>query len=147
MSSLKEEIVLNIEEIIKILPHRYPMLLVDRILEIGEDSVTGLKNVTVNEDFFNGHFPVEKVMPGVLIIESIAQTAAVFAMKLYPELKSVYFMSIKEAKFRKKVVPGDTLIHKLQTIKRKSKTWVFKGQSYVDGALVCEVEIMAMLVE
>lgn len=145
---------MKIEEIIKLLPHRYPMLLVDRVLDFKvNESIKTLKNVSINEEFFVGHFPNEPIMPGVLIIESIAQSCGILTMKSFMEQnpgvdisgKSVYFMSIDSAKFRKKVVPGDALIHEIKITRNKGKICKFSAQSFVDGEIACEVEIMAMI--
>ena len=142
---------LSLDEIKKCLPHRYPMLLVDKIENyvIGESAI-GVKNVTANEPFFQGHFPAKEIMPGVLIIEAMGQTAGVLVCKTMNFEKSgdlVYFMSIENAKFRKLVVPGDVL--KLHVTKERSrgKVWRFKGEAYVDGSLVAEAIFSAMIVE
>ncbi len=146
--------VIKIEEIIKLLPHRYPMLLVDRVLEFTvNESIKALKNVTMNEEFFTGHFPNEPIMPGVLIIESIAQSCAILAIKTFQAEhpnedvsgKSVYFMSIDNAKFRRKVVPGDTLIHNIKITKNKRRICKFSATSFVGDEIACEADIMAMI--
>lgn len=142
---------LDVREIQEILPHRYPFLLVDRILEleIGK-RVVGLKNVTVNEGFFQGHFPGEPIMPGVLIIEAMAQVAAVLAVKSHENTldirrKLIYFTSIDRAKFRKPVLPGDQLRLELEVIQSKPPYWRLKGLALVEGKKVCEAELMAMV--
>jgi 3-hydroxyacyl-[acyl-carrier-protein] dehydratase len=143
---------INIEEIMSLLPHRYPFILIDRItdLQIGK-SIEAVKNVTINENFFQGHFPSKPIMPGVLIIESMAQAAGVLGIKtmqsINPDAKNfmVYFMSIEEAKFRKFVTPGDTLIHKIEVIKQRSKMFKLSCLSYVQNEVVAEATISAML--
>ena len=138
---------LGIKEIQEILPHRYPMLLVDKIesLEPGVKAV-GYKNVTMNEQFFQGHFPQEPVMPGVLIIEALAQTGAV-AMLSLDEFKGKigYFAGIDRAKFRKKVVPGDTLRLEVEIIRRKGPVGIGKAVAYVDGKKAAEAELTFMI--
>ena len=139
---------LDSNEIKKYIPHRYPFLLVDRILEIEKGKrVTGIKNVSINEPFFQGHFPQFPVMPGVLIIEGMAQTACVFAsIELGKNSESVaYFLGIDKAKFRKPVVPGDQLRYELEVIRHRGMIYRFKGNTFVDGNLVAEAEIQAML--
>ena len=137
---------LDIQGILKILPHRYPFVMVDRITEIclGE-SISGYKNVTMNENFFQGHFPSQPVMPGVLILEGMAQVGAILAYVTEDEFadKLVYFAGIDGVKFRQKVVPGDRLDYVLTVTKRKSKFWKMDGKAYVDGRLVAEAELMA----
>ena len=139
---------LNIEQIMALIPHRYPMLLVDRVEQIitGESAV-GIKNVTINDPFFQGHFPGSPVMPGVLIIEALAQTAGVVAMDA--EMKDgesslIYFMTINDARFRQPVVPGDRL--ELHVVKERSRrnVWRFKGEAKVDGTVVAEATFSAM---
>lgn len=138
---------LDILEILKILPHRYPFLMVDRIVEmhLGE-SIRGYKNVTMNENFFQGHFPSQPVMPGVLILEGMAQVGAILAYVTDPEAvasKLVYFAGLDGVKFRQKVVPGDQLHYELSVSKRKARFWKMEGKAFVDGKLVAEAELMA----
>ncbi len=138
---------LDIKEIKEILPHRYPFLLVDRVLEIEEGKrCVALKNVSANEPFFQGHFPQEPVMPGVLIIEALAQTGAV-AMLSMDEFKGkiAFFGGIDKAKFRGKVVPGDTLRLEVEMIKIKRNAGIGKGVAYVDGKKVAEGEFTFMI--
>ncbi|MBQ9254140.1 MAG: bifunctional UDP-3-O-[Bacteroidales bacterium] len=140
--------VFDIVDIKKRLPHRFPMLLIDKIIEVGEDYVIGLKNVTGNEDFFNGHFPEEPVMPGVLIVEALGQTGGMLVLKdVSPEEKyNTYFMKFEEVKFRNKVVPGDTLILKLTQqgpVRRGCVT--MKGVAYVGNKVCVEATMMAMV--
>ena len=137
---------MDIREIQNILPHRYPFLLVDRIIEI-EPMVkaVGLKNVTANEHFFQGHFPGNPIMPGVLIIEAIAQVSGILAFQSGAQGNSVYFMSIEKAKFRKPVVPGDQLRLEVNILKQRSNVWKFSGQALVDDKVVAEAEFAAMV--
>lgn len=140
---------LDIERILQLLPHRYPFLLVDRVIDIrGDQSGVGIKNVTFNEPQFQGHFPGRPVFPGVLLIEAMAQTAGIIAMHAQQEgerARSVYFMTIDKAKFRKTVTPGDRVeFHMVKTAKKRDIHW-YSGRALVDGALVCEAEIGAML--
>ena len=134
---------IDIQEIMKVLPHRYPFLLVDRVVEVTPgQSAIGIKNVSINESFFQGHFPGEPVMPGVLILEAMAQVGAIAVLTL-PEMqgKIAYFAGIKEAKFRKKVVPGDTLRMECTMTTLRSRFGVGEAKAYVDGQLVCEATL------
>jgi UDP-3-O-[3-hydroxymyristoyl] N-acetylglucosamine deacetylase / 3-hydroxyacyl-[acyl-carrier-protein] dehydratase len=146
----KEGVVFDINAIKKILPHRYPFLLIDKIIDfnIGE-KIVGVKNVTTNEPFFEGHFPGRPVMPGVLILEAMAQTGGILLLNGVenPEGKLVFFMSIDKAKFRKPVTPGDQLVFELTMVSRKSKICVMAGKAFVDGNLVAEAEMMASIIE
>ncbi len=143
--------VLNIEDIMRMLPHRYPMLLVDRIVDlVPETSATGIKNVTANEPFFPGHFPERPVMPGVMIIECMAQSAAaliVWSIGEGLEGKLVYFMSIDSARFRKPVVPGDRLEVHVETKQHRGPVWKFAGEGKVDGRVVAEATFTAMIMD
>ncbi|PLU77904.1 3-hydroxyacyl-[acyl-carrier-protein] dehydratase FabZ [Sinorhizobium medicae] len=136
----------DIQEILKLLPHRYPFLLVDRIIEIDSDnSAIGIKNVTANEPHFTGHFPEKPIMPGVLLIEGMAQTAgAICARKTGGNL--VYFMTIDNARFRKPVVPGDRVEFHVVKQKQRGNIWKFHCDAKVDGQLVAEADIGAMIV-
>jgi len=133
------------------LPHRYPMLLVDRILDFTvNESAVGLKNVTINESFFQGHFPSAPVMPGVLIVEAMAQTAGILvvhSMGMTGKSKLVYFMTIENAKFRRPVVPGDSLHIHVKALKSRGNVWKFRGEAKVDGVLCAESEYSAMIVD
>lgn len=141
----------DIQLIQRIIPHRYPFLLVDRVIEIdGTSSAVGLKNVTMNEPHFQGHFPGKPIMPGVTIIEAMAQTAAVMvgvALDMADRDMLVYFMAIEKCKFRRMVVPGDVLRMEVVTTRGKpgAKVWKFAGRATVDGELACEVEFTAMM--
>jgi UDP-3-O-[3-hydroxymyristoyl] N-acetylglucosamine deacetylase / 3-hydroxyacyl-[acyl-carrier-protein] dehydratase len=140
--------VLGIEEIMKILPHRYPFLLVDRIVEMeAMKRVVAIKNVTINEPFFQGHFPGHPIMPGVLIVEAMAQAGGVLLMGTVddPESKVVYFMSIDNIKFRKPVKPGDQLRFEVDVIQMRGKVVRISGVAKVDGQVVCEAEMAAMV--
>ncbi len=142
---------IEINEIMKILPHAYPFLLVDRIVEIEpEKRIVGIKNVTYNEPFFPGHFPGRPIMPGVLIVEAMAQTAGVLVFKSLPEEKygqAVFFLGIDNVRFRKPVTPGDQLRLELEITKHRQAIWGFKGKALVDGKLVAEAELLAMMGE
>jgi 3-hydroxyacyl-[acyl-carrier-protein] dehydratase len=146
MSELKTA---DIELIQRIIPHRYPFLLVDRVIEIdGTKTAVGIKNVTMNEPQFTGHFPGMPVMPGVLMVEAMAQTAAVMVgvgMDLADKNFGVYFMAIDNVKFRRKVGPGDTLRMAVETIRGGGKVWKFKGNATVEGEAACECEFTAMM--
>ena|SRR5579862_7478846 len=140
---------LDIQAIRDILPHRYPMLLVDAILELQEDRIVGIKNVTVNEPFFVGHFPEFPVMPGVLVVEAMAQVAGVLVLKQVPDRKRklVLLASIEQAKFRRPVRPGDQLRIEMKFTKRKASVAKMYGQATVDGVVVAEAELMCKLAE
>lgn len=139
----------DIAKITSMIPHRYPFLLVDKVKDVvSGESATGVKNVTINEPFFPGHFPQKPVMPGVLILEAMAQTAGCIAIDFLGEAaegKVVYFMAIDGAKFRKPVVPGDQLEMKLVKTRGRGAVWRFEGKAYVDGDLVCEAQLTAMM--
>jgi beta-hydroxyacyl-ACP dehydratase FabZ len=141
--------ILDVNEIRRILPHRYPMLLVDRIIELEPERVVGVKNVTANEPFFNGHFPDFPVMPGVLIVEAMAQTAGVLVLSSIPdrEKKLVLLASVEYAKFRRPVVPGDQLRIEMTVLKRKTSVAKMAGKATVDGVLVAEAEVMCKLAD
>ncbi len=142
---------IEIHEIMKVLPHAYPFLLVDRILEIElEKRIVGIKNVTYNEPFFPGHFPGRPIMPGVLIVEAMAQTAGILVFKSLPEEKAqeaVYFLGIDNVRFRKPVTPGDQLRLEVEITKHRQAIWGFKGKALVDGKLAAEAEFLAMMGE
>jgi len=139
---------LDIEKILKLLPHRYPFLLVDRVLSIEEKSLVAVKNVTYNEPFFQGHFPGQKVMPGVLIVESMAQAGAILLYNSLPEPEKVLvFMSaLNNAKFRKPVVPGDQLRLEVEMLRLKKRFCHMAGKALVDGEVVAEAEVLASLI-
>ncbi len=139
--------IVDVKEIRQILPHRYPFLLVDRIVELEPERVVGIKNVTVNEPFFNGHFPDFPVMPGVLIVEAMAQTAGVLVLKSIPDRgkKVVLLASIDAAKFRRPVTPGDQLRIEMVVIRRKGSVAKMAGKATVDGHVVAEAELLCKL--
>ncbi len=148
--SKTDGIVYDVNAIKRILPHRYPFLLVDRVVDIEvEKKIVGIKNVTVSEPFFQGHFPARPVMPGVLIVEAMAQVGGLLAMHSIekPDGKLVYFMGIDKVKFRKPVVPGDQIRFEVELLKRKRSVVVMSGKAYVDDKLVCEGEFMATIAE
>lgn len=146
------ELPLEYAQIIKILPHRYPFLLVDRIIELdlGKTAV-GIKNVTVNEPFFEGHFPGNPIMPGVLVIEAMAQVGGVLARLSMPESMqpseqdAVYFASLDKVKFRRPVVPGDQLRFRLQALRTGSRFWKMAGEAFVDNEMAAQAELMATI--
>ena len=137
--------ILDIQAIKEILPHRYPMLLVDRIVELEAERIVGIKNVTGNEPFFQGHFPEFPVMPGVLIVEAMAQVAGILVLQGMGPQKAVYLASIEQAKFRRPVVPGDQLRIEMKVARRKSFVAKLSGTATVDGVLVAEAEVMCKL--
>ena len=143
--------IIDIEKIIKMMPHRYPFLLIDRLIDIKNDEYAiGLKNVTINEPFFMGHFPGKKVMPGVLIIESMAQTSGALVVSSYGDKamgKLVYFMSIDKARFRKLVIPGDQLFIEVKKKQARKLVWKFDCIAKVDNQIVAESTITAMIVD
>lgn len=144
------EPVLNLEDILKILPHRYPFLLVDRILEMKPgEFVRGLKNVTFNEPFFQGHFPGRPIMPGVLILEAMGQVGGVMAYCTYPEAQGrlLYFIGLDKVKFRRPVVPGDQLIFELTSVHHSTRAWKMAGKALVDGKLAAQAELTAALAQ
>jgi 3-hydroxyacyl-[acyl-carrier-protein] dehydratase len=137
---------IDIKEIMSMLPHRYPFLLVDKVTALEPSvSVTGIKNVTINEPFFQGHFPGNPVMPGVLIIEAMAQVAGILAYKSGMQGKEVYFMSIDKAKFRKPVLPGDQLRFEVKTAQIRGNVWKFRGEAFVEDKLAAEAEFTTMV--
>ncbi len=140
---------LNIKDIQKVLPHRYPFLLVDRIIEMEPGiRALGIKNVTINEEFFQGHFPEQPIMPGVLILEALAQVAGVLAFSSEAsEGRSVYFMSIEKAKFRRPVLPGDQLKLEVKILQRRGNVWKFSGSAVVEQKLATEAEFTAMVTD
>lgn len=142
---------IDIQKILKLIPHRYPILLVDKVIEIdGGNSIVAIKNVTFNEPHFMGHFPDKPIMPGVLIIEAMAQAGSIMVANsgnFNPEEKLVYFMSISEAKFRKPVVPGDVLELRVNTIQNRGAVWKMQGIAMVDGVKVAETQFSAMMVD
>jgi 3-hydroxyacyl-[acyl-carrier-protein] dehydratase len=143
--------VLEVDELMQILPHRFPMLMIDRLIDIKPgDSAVAVKNVSYNEQFFQGHFPQKPIMPGVLMIEAMAQAAAAFTSyteNLDSEGKIVLFMGVDKARFRKPVIPGDQLLIKVRTAQRRPPVWRFEGEATVNGKLVAEASFSAMLAQ
>ena len=143
--------VADIHEILRLLPHRYPFLLVDRVIGMrGDEHGVGIKHVSMNEPQFVGHFPENPVMPGVLVIEGMAQTACVLALRLMPptdKRRVMFFLTIDKAKFRKPARPGDTLEYHVDKITQRRNMWWYRGQAKVDGVLVAEAELGAYLAE
>lgn len=139
---------IDIKEIMEILPHRFPFLLVDRIIELElSNRAVGIKNVTINENFFMGHFPGNPIMPGVLLVEALAQVGGILASKSGAKGKTVYFLSIEKVKFRKPVVPGDQLILDVKVLHVRGSVWRFSGNAFVGDNLVAEAEFTAMVSE
>lgn len=140
---------MKIDEILKCLPHRYPFLLVDKIIEFGENYVKGLKNVTINEPFFQGHFPGKPVMPGVLIIEAMAQVGGCLLLKDIEDKdkKLIYFMGIDKARFRKPITPGDQIIFEVKVLQKRSNTCRLWGEAKVEGVVCAEAELLSIMVE
>jgi 3-hydroxyacyl-[acyl-carrier-protein] dehydratase len=142
---------IDINQIMQMIPHRYPILLIDRVIDINSgESAVGVKNVSINEPHFEGHFPGHPIMPGVLIIEAMAQTSAIIVVEQLgkeTEGKVVYFMSIDDARFRKPVVPGDALHLHVKRIHSRGKVWKFEGVAKVDDAVVAEATFSAMIVD
>ncbi len=150
-SGMVEGKTLDILRIMEMIPHRYPFLLIDRMVNvIANRSAVGIKNVTINEHFFQGHFPRMPVMPGVLLVEAMAQTAAVLVVETLGkehEGKLVYFMSVDNARFRKPVTPGDTLHIHVEKERQRRNVWKFKGEVKVDGRMVAEAVFAAMILD
>ncbi len=147
----KQGIDISFDRILELIPHRYPILMIDKMMDvIPNERATGIKNVTANENYFEGHFPQHKVMPGVLIIEAMAQTAAalvVHTLGAALEGSLVYFMSIDQARFRKPVVPGDTIHVHVVKQRNRANVWKFTGRALVDGNLVAEATFAAMILD
>lgn len=146
--SLDSSKLLNIHELIKMLPHRYPFLMIDKVLEYTEESLLGVKNVTMNEPCFTGHFPDNPVMPGVLIIESLAQAGAILAYlktKSSPKEHLFFLAAVDNAKFKQMVIPGDQLMLDVQIVGNKGNFWKIHGEAKVDGKLVCSVDILSAM--
>ena len=141
----------DVMEIMQMIPHRYPFLMIDRVVDIIPDvSAIGIKNVSINEPFFQGHFPRQPVLPGVLIIEAMAQTAAVFVVETLEGAaagKLVYFMTVDDARFRRPVFPGDVLKIHVSKIRNRKNVWKFRGEARVDGGLMAEATYSAMIMD
>jgi 3-hydroxyacyl-[acyl-carrier-protein] dehydratase len=148
-ASLQQASTLDIMRVMEMIPHRYPFLMIDRVVEVVSDvSCVGIKNVSINEAFFQGHFPRQPVLPGVLVIEAMAQTAAVLVVyTLGPEAegKLVYFMSVDDARFRRPVMPGDQLRIHVSKERNRGNVWKFRGEAKVEGVLVAEATFAAMI--
>jgi 3-hydroxyacyl-[acyl-carrier-protein] dehydratase len=139
---------IEIKEIMSILPHRYPFLLVDRVISLEPSvNVVGIKNVTMNEPFFTGHFPGNPVMPGVLVIEAMAQVAGILAFKSGMQGSQVYFMSIDKVKFRKPVFPGDQLRFEVKVLQIRGNVWKFSGEAFIEDKLATEADFTAMVTD
>jgi len=146
---------MDVNEIQDILPHRHPFLLLDRVTDLTlKETIVGYKNVTIGDNIFQGHFPGHPIYPGVMILEGMAQAGAILAFKSIGDMtkeeaasKVVYFMSIDKAKFRKPVVPGDRLEYRVSVIKNKGQIWMLDGKAYVDDVLVAQAELKAMIVD
>jgi 3-hydroxyacyl-[acyl-carrier-protein] dehydratase len=142
---------IDIMRVMEAIPHRFPFLMIDRVVELKRDvSCVGIKNVTINEQFFQGHFPRQPVMPGVLIVEAMAQTAGILVVETLEGAaagKLVYFMSIDEARFRKPVVPGDTLRIHVAKLRNRGNVWKFSGEARVEGTLVAQAQFAAMIMD
>jgi len=142
---------IDIMRIMEMIPHRYPFLMIDRVVDVVPDhSAIGIKNVSINEHFFQGHFPRQPVMPGVLIIEAMAQTAAVLVVETLEGAaagKLVYFMTVEEGRFRRPVVPGDTLHVHVTKVRHRRNVWKFTGEAKVDGILMAEARFSAMIMD
>jgi len=139
---------MDIDRIKQIIPHRYPFLFVDGIVECTSDSIVGIKNVSVNEPFFQGHFPNDPIMPGVLILEAMAQTGGILVFTAYPQLrnKPFYFAGLDKVRFRKPVRPGDRMVMKVKLQKQRGRFFKMRGEAFVDDVLVAEAEMMANVV-
>jgi 3-hydroxyacyl-[acyl-carrier-protein] dehydratase len=142
----------DIREILRLLPHRYPFVMIDRVVDIqGEDSGVGIKNVTVNEPQFQGHFPDNPVMPGVLVIEGMAQTAGVLCLRRMDEARRrnalLYFLTVDKAKFRKPAVPGDTIRYHVTKIAHRRNMWWYRAEAKVENQLIAEAEVGAVITE
>ncbi len=149
-NSISDGRTIEVQEIMEMIPHRYPFLLIDRVTVIVPDtSAVGVKNVTINEPFFQGHFPNHPIMPGVLVIEALAQTSAILVLETTGKKAGavVYFMSVESAKFRKPIGPGDQVLLYVEKIRSRGNVWKFKGEAKVNGTLVAEATYSAMIME
>ena len=143
------EHMINITEILSVLPHRYPFLLIDRVLETGEGTITAVKNITFNEPCFTGHFPDRPVFPGVLLIEAMAQAGGFLFLREVEnrENKLIYFAGIDKCRFRRPVIPGDQVIFEVEIISRRRSLAKLKGRALVDGELACEAQLLSSMTE
>ena len=143
------EHMINITEILSVLPHRYPFLLIDRVLETGEGTITAVKNITFNEPCFTGHFPDRPVFPGVLLIEAMAQAGGFLLLREVEnrENKLIYFAGIDKCRFRRPVIPGDQVIFEVEIISRRRSLAKLKGRALVDGELACEAQLLSSMTE
>lgn len=149
-TATQETRTIGLDEILEMIPHRYPFLLIDKVTDVVPDATAvGIKNVTINEPFFPGHFPGHPIMPGVLIVEAMAQTSAVLVIETTGKRAGavVYFMTIEQARFRKPVVPGDRLELHVEKQRSRGNVWKFRGEARVDGTLMAEAVFSAMIVE
>lgn len=151
MTETREVKEIDIMRVMQMIPHRYPMLMIDRVIDVvPNESAVGIKNVSINEQYFQGHFPQRPVMPGVLIIESMAQTAAVLVVETLgseAEGKLVYFMTVDEARFRKPLTPGDTVHIHVTKVRNRGNVWKFRGEAKVNGTLCAEATYAAMILD
>ncbi len=146
---MSEEIVISAQEILELLPHRFPFLMIDRVRQLSEERIVAVKNVSWGEPYFQGHFPKMPIMPGVLIVEAMAQAGGILASRTSdfdPRRQVVFFMAMDQVKFRKPVTPGDQLVLEVTPL-RKGRIWKMKGEAKVDGAVVCQAQFLATMAD